>query len=416
MIWGLRKKSVQDLPLVLDIGTTWVKAVAFYVESNTVNVVGRGLQRQTPDSMRGGMVVDLPAVVETCQQAIDQALGGNFTCSSVILGVNGQLVEGITTTVHYDRAHPDQPLEHSEIKNIIYKVQQRAHEKLRQTLADKFLDDHPDIDLIHAAIVDVQLDGYTVENPIGFQGKRLTLTIFNAYIPLIYESILQNLAKELGLNIASIAAQPYGVSKVFVNPDAETEHKNGIFIDIGGQTTDVVVVRNGTIEGMQSFTFGGDALTFRLKQELGGSLEKAEKTKLAYANNKLDKRSGKKISEIIRAEADVWLSGVELALKEFTNTKILPSRIYLTGGSAPLPELARALMTKKWREELPFTKKPHPQMIQPDELWGVQDETGRDIQSQDIPPLALTKLTLNLVSDDDVITNTLQSIVRSMKE
>ncbi len=417
MIWGLRKKTIQDLPLVLDIGTSYVKAVVFYVEDNVVHVVGRSLQKQSPGSMRGGMIVDMPSVVETCQQAIGQAIGGSdISCSSVILGVNGQLVEGITTTVHYDRAHPDQPLEHSELKNIIYKIQQRSSEKLRQSLSEKFLDDHPDIELIHAAVVDVQLDGYTVENPLGFQGKRLTLTIFNAYIPLVYVSVLQNLAKELKLSIASIAAQPYGVSKIFISPDVESEHKDGIFIDVGGQTTDVVVVRNGSIEGMQSFTLGGDALTLKLKQTLGVSLDKAEKTKIDYTNGHLDKRSNNKIAEILRDAAEIWLSGVELALKEFTNTKVLPSKMYLTGGSAPLPELRRVLMTKKWSESLPFAKKPYPLLIKPEELWGVQDETGNEWQPQDIPPLSLTKLTLNLISDDDVVTNTLQSIIRSMKE
>lgn len=416
MFWG-RKQTTQDLPLVLDIGTSYVKAVVFYVEDNLVRIVGRSVRKQIPGSMRGGMVVDLPSVVETCRQAIDEAVGDNdVACSSVILGVNGQLVEGITTTVHYDRAHPDQPLEHSELKNIIYKIQQRSSEKLRNSLSEKFLDDHPDIDLVHAGIVDVQLDGYVVENPVGFQGKRLTLTIFNAYIPLVYVGILQNLAKELGLTIASIAAQPYGVSKIFVNPEVESEHKNGVFIDIGGHTTDVIVVRNSSIEGMQSFAFGGDALTLKIKQSLGGSLDKAEKIKIDYALGRLDKRSSKKISEILRAETDVWLTGVELALKEFTNTKVLPPKIYLTGGSAPLPELRNALMTKKWAEGLPFTKKPYPMVIKPEDLWGVEGEAEDSWQPQDIPPLSLTKLTLNLISDDDVVTGTLQSIVRSMKE
>lgn len=417
MIWGLGKKKNQDLPLILDIGTAYVKAVVFYVEDNKVHIVGRGLQKQSPGSMRGGMIVDMSSAVEACRQAIAQAIGDNaVACSSVILGVNGQLVEGITTTVHYDRAHPDQPLEHSELKNIIYRIQQRSSEKLRQNLAEKFLDDHPDIELIHAAVVDVQFDGYAIENPLGFQGKRLTLTIFNAYIPVVYVGILQNLAKELNLTIASIAAQPYGVSKILVNPGVESEHKNGIFIDIGGQTTDVVVVRNGNIEGMQSFTLGGDAMTLRLKQGLGVSLEKAEKIKIDYAAGRLDKRSSKKIAEILREAADIWLSGVELALKEFTNTRVLPPKMYLTGGSAPLPELKNVLMTKKWSESLPFTKKPYPLLVKPEDLWGVQDETENSWRPQDIPPLALTKLTLNLISDDDVVTNTLQSIVRSMKE
>jgi len=415
MFWG-RKQSAPDHLLVLDIGTSYVKAVIFYATDNQVQIVARGLAKQTADSMRGGMIVDLPAVATTCNRAIDDALGeSDWQLTNVILGVNGQLIEGVTTTVHYDRAHPEQPIEHTELKNIIYKIQQRSSEKLRTSLSEKFLDDHPDIELIHAGIVDVQLDGYVVENPLGFQGKRLTLTIFNAYIPLVYASILQNLAKELGLIIASIAAQPYGLSKIFATPDSETEAKSGVFIDVGGGTTDVVIVKNGTVEGMQSFAFGGDAFTRGLKRGLGLTWDRAEKMKLDYANSKLDKRNAKKASEALVEDASTWLSGVELALAEFHELKLLPPRIYLTGGSAPLPEIKKMLLTKAWAERLPFAKKPFPLLVKPTDLLQVSLENENTLVSQDIPPLALTKLILSLTAPDDVVTNTLQSIVRSMR-
>ena len=69
-------------------------------------------------------------------------------------------------------------------------------------------------------MVDVQFDGYAVENPVGFQGKRLSLTVFNAYVPLVYVSVLQNLAQMLGLKLISIATQPYGLSKLLAQPYA----------------------------------------------------------------------------------------------------------------------------------------------------------------------------------------------------
>jgi len=415
IFWG-RKQSIPDHLLVLDIGTAYVKAVIFCVADDHVQVVARGVAKQVNGSMRGGMIVDLPAVATVCNRAIDDALGeSDWSLANVILGVNGQLIEGVTTTVHYDRAHPEQPIEPVELKNIIYKIQQRSSDKLRATLTAKFADDHPDIELIHAGVVDVQLDGYAVENPIGFQGKRLSLTIFNAYIPLVSASILQTLARELQLTITSIAAQPYGLSKIFASSDATASARSGIFIDIGGGTTDIVIVKNGTVEGMQSFACGGDGFTRGLKRGLGISSERAEKMKLEYAAGRLDKRVAKKVSEALAPDALAWLAGVELALKEFPELKLLPARIYLTGGSAPLPELKRVLLTKGWIEGLPFSKKPFPVLVRPEDLLGVVDDTGRAGTAQDVPPTALTKLTLNLTDQDDLVTNTLQSIVRSMK-
>src|SRR5690606_12814402 len=213
--WGQDQKPEHNHLLVLDIGTSVVKALVIYIEENEVNVVNRGYAAQSHGSMRGGMITDFTSVVDVCRQAISKATEGmDHPPTDLILGVNGQMVEGINTILHYDRTHPQHPLEQSELKNIIYTIQRRSQEKLRENLQEKFTDSHPDIELMHASIVELQLDGYPVENPIGFQGKRLSLTVFNAYIPLVYSSVMQSLARALDLDLISIATQPYGLSKL----------------------------------------------------------------------------------------------------------------------------------------------------------------------------------------------------------
>jgi cell division protein FtsA len=420
MVWGRIKPTKPEHLLVLDIGTSFVKAVLYYIEDNQIHVVSTAVREHEVGSMNGAMVANLHNVSLACKETIEAVWeDSGEVCRQVIFGVNGQLVEGVTTTVHYDRAHPEQPLEHAELKNIIYKIQQRSSEKLRTSLQERFLDDHPDIELIHATVVDVQLDGYRIENPVGFQGKRLSLTIFNAYVPLLYTSILQNIAKELGLEIVSIAALPYSVSKVFLNPDVEIEDdekRDAIFIDIGGATTDVIVVKNGSVEGIQSFAFGGEAFTNRVQKITGKNFDKSEETKIDYVESKLDKKLTANIEEAFMEEAHLWLQGVKIALREFPDLKILPARIYLTGGSSFVPELKRVLMTKAWAEELPFVKKPFPLLVKPTDIWGISNMEELELEAQDIPPLCLAKLSLNLTSEHDVVTNTLQSIVRSMKE
>jgi cell division protein FtsA len=413
--WGQKELSGKHYLIVLDVGTVVAKALVVYLENNEVCVVGRSYVRQSEDSMRGGMIADIASVSATCKQAIEEACAGlDELPKDLILGVNGQLVEGVTTTLHYDRAHPEHPLEHSELKNIIYKIQQGSAEKLRAALNEKFLNTHPDIQLIHAAVVEVQLDGYVVENPIGFQGKRLTLTVFNAYLPLVYTSILQNLAKLLQLNLVSIATQPYGLSKLLVNVPGDIDI-NGIFIDIGGRSTDVVIVKNGSVEGMQSFAIGGSAFTGAIKTSLKLTYSQAEKTKLDYSAGTIDKRTAKKIISAIESEAELWRLGVELALREFPETKVLPNTIYLTGGGANLPDIKATLQARGWYNGLSFAGKPAVAVVSSDEVGLVADEMDLEWGAQDLPPLGIAKLTLDLVGKDDIVTTTLQTIVRAMR-
>ncbi|MFA5010187.1 MAG: cell division FtsA domain-containing protein [Patescibacteria group bacterium] len=414
MMWG-RKTSPKPQPqLILDLGTSTVKAILVYVEDNEVHVVGRAYVKYQPNSLRGGVIVDLNNVAQACREAIDLvSQQAKHQPKATIIGVSGQLVESVTTTVHYDRANPEQALDATELKNIIYKIQQRSIERLRTVLREKFTDAHPDVELIHAAVVDVQLDGYTVANPIGFQGKRLTLTIFNAYIPLVYASMLQELTRQLGLQLISIAAQPYGMSKILVKKTLQDYQ--GIFIDVGHTTTDVVVVKHGSVEGMQNFAFGGQAFSRAIQKALKTTPERAEKIKLDHSGSKLNKKSADQVSEALLTDARIWLAGVELALKEFSDLKLLPSRIYLTGGSATIPELRRVLLTKDWTTELPFSSKPYPEVIAPDTVDDALDEIGVTWSPQDLPTLGLAKLLLDLTPDDDIVTAMLQSIVRSMK-
>ncbi len=415
MVWGRKTNSGPQRQLILDLGTGTVKAVIIFVEDNELHIAGRAYVKYPPKSVQGGVIVDLDAVAGACREAITLAAAqADYQPQSVIFGVGGQLVESVTTTVHYDRAHPEQSLDASELKNIIYKVQQRSSERLKGVLREKFADAHPNVELIHAAVVDMQFDGYTLNNPIGFQGKRLTLTIFNAYIPLIYASMLQGLARQLNLQLVSIAAEPYGISKLLAKSDNLRDY-SGVFVDVGFTSTDVVVVRAGNVEGMQSFSLGGQLFTHSIQKGLKTTPDRAEKIKLEHGSGKLNKRSADKISEMIMPDARVWLSGIELALKEFSDLKTLPSRIYLTGGSAPLPELRRVLLTKDWAQNLAFTNKPYPEVIPADDIDNVIDEVGLDWSPADLPTLGLAKLLLDLNPPEDMVTEMLQNIVRSMK-
>lgn len=417
MFWGRDQKPVKRPNLILDLGTGSLKAMLVFEEDKELHVSGKSYIKAKTGSLRGGLIQDLPLVTLAASRAIEEVFAQSGTqVDSVIFGVGGQLVESVTTTVHYDRINPEQPLEAAELKNIIYRIIERSNEKLRSALKDKFNDEHPDIELIHAAVVDVQLDGYTIANPVGFQGKRLSLTIFNAYIPLVYASVLQNLAKNLGLSIKSIAAQPYGVSKIFLGlPDiAKTE--NAVFIDVGHSATDLIVVKNGQVEGFQSFIFGGEDITRAIMRELKLSHEKAESLKKDYARGQLSAKQSQQVADAIRESVTIWRDGIRLSLAEFSDLKMIGSQIYLTGGGAALPDMKKSLHTKAWWADLPFVKRPTIAIIHPDQIENVVDEIGLDWDESDIPPLGLAKLTIDAYAPDDSVTTTLQSITRSLKD
>jgi cell division protein FtsA len=397
----------------LDIGTEFVKALIFRIEDGKGIIVGTGRSRQRLGDMHGGTVTDIAGVVENCSKALDQAeeMSG-VVADECIIGIAGELVKGTTTTVHYERLNPTKKIDLAELKNIVNKVQWKAFDAAREQLAWETGQAELDVKLVSASIVDVKIDGYKVTNPVGFQGKDVSIGIFNAFAPMVHLGALQTIASDLGLELISIAAEPYAVARS-VGVDEAGEF-SAIFIDVGGGTSDIAVVRNGGLEGTKMFAIGGRSFTKRVSQSFNVAFAKAEEIKIAYATDELEKEDAEKVKESLGLDAEVWLSGVELSLSEFPDVDSLPSRILLCGGGSALPEIKKALEGSDWYKDLPFAKKPKVNFIKPTDVANMVDETGTIKDQQDITPMGLGALIVDMDMEDDVMPGILNKIVRSM--
>ncbi|MFO0780427.1 MAG: cell division FtsA domain-containing protein [Candidatus Gracilibacteria bacterium] len=397
--------------VALDIGTEFVKALLCSAEGTKGRVLGVGRKRQRLGDMQSGAVTDIASVINNCQEAIRDAekmAGAN--ASKLIMGIAGELVKGATTTISYTRREPDTKIDLAELKNIVHKVQWKAFDEVRSQLAFETGYNEIDVKLVNAAIVGVYIDGYKVANPLGFQGKEVTISIFNAFAPLVHYGALQTIAAELDMDLLAITAEPYAVSRCMAYEDGG--NFSAIFVDIGGGTSDIAVVRNGTVEGTKMFTLGGRTFTKRLAQALNISFEEAEEIKLAYSNERLEKQSHKIVREAMKSDCEVWLSGVALTLSEFENVDILPSKILLCGGGSHLPEIKEVLETREWTQKLPFPKKPHITFMQPKMIMNMTDETKQMKDMEDVTPLALANIALEYIGEEQILSKLLKKVVR----
>src|SRR5207302_5741930 len=155
------------------------------------------------------------------------------------------------------------------------------------------------------------------------------------------------------------------------------------FVDVGGGTTDVALVRNGGIEATRMFALGGRAFTRRVASELDMSLEQAEQFKVAHGEGRLAADQRILARNAVNPNAEVLAQGVALALEEMAHGEMLPPAIYLAGGGAALPEIAQQLAALEWTECLPFPKPPAIEVLRPDAVSGVYDSTGLLTRTQD---------------------------------
>ncbi|HQH40881.1 MAG TPA: hypothetical protein PK825_03975 [Bacteroidales bacterium] len=130
----------------------------------------------------------------------------------------------------------------------------------------------------------------------------------------------------------------------------------------------------------------------------------------------INKKQQEKIVKSLDGDCQVWLSGVQLALEEFSGIDLLPSRILLCGGGSMLPDIKKLLEDSDWVEDLPFAKKPKVSFIHPRDVANVIDETQSLDDAQDITPMALANMAIDLAGTPSVITGAMDKIVDSLKE
>ncbi|MCC7289144.1 pilus assembly protein PilM [bacterium] len=409
----LKPKSTSQYLVALDIGTEYVKALIGQVAGDKVEIIGVGRQRQRLTDMSSGAVTDIAGVVENCDAALKRAeqMAG-VVAKDAVLGIAGELVKGGSTSISYRRARPNIQIDMVELKDIIERIQNEAFERVRKELAWETGYKELEVKLVNAAVVDVYIDGYRVTNPIGFQGRDVSIQIFNAFAPMVHLGALQSVAKDLDLNLINIAAEPFAVAKS-VGAEDSTEF-SAIFIDIGGGTSDIAVVNNGGVEGTKMFAIGGRSFTKRIASNLGVSFEKAEQLKLDHSAGKLGAKQEKDVAAALAGDIEVWLSGVELSLSEFDKLDHLPNRIMLCGGGSALPEIKQALMGSTWYKNLGFARKPKVDFVSPSEVSRVVDKTGKLVNQQDITPMGLANLGLDIVGTESIGENVLQRLSRTL--
>lgn len=361
----------------LDIGTEYVKALIGKVTSEGIEIIGMGRRHQALSDMQAGAIADIARVVDNCDKALaiaEQQAG--VSARTAVIGIAGELVKGMTTTVRVTRKDAEKALDLAEVERIIKLVQQRAQEKAKQQLAWELGGKDVEIRLVNSALVGIEIDGYKVTSPVGFQGRDVVVQLYTAFAPLIHIGALEQTAQRLDLDLLAVAAEPFAVARSVIGDDTSAS-MSAILMDIGGGTTDIAVINDGGVQGTKMFGIGGRAYTRSIERELNVEFDQAEDLKVGLSNHHVPQHNIAAVEGAIHKTLDVWMSGVEVALGEFTKLDHLPHRVLLCGGGSSLDSLMDKLEQTDWYTHLPFTKKPIVQHIHPDDVVGIIDKTGQ---------------------------------------
>ncbi|MBI2624699.1 hypothetical protein HYW67_04435 [Candidatus Parcubacteria bacterium] len=339
-------EATGEVVCVFDMGTSVVKAAILGLDydAGTTSILGLGQAKYAEPLVMTETLPEAP-LTPVFEAALDDARRQHRgkVRRAYIVG-QSPFIGGGTFTFSYVRETPKVKIEAGELKAIIQKVQWRALEKIKKEMRAAAV--------LYARITEVRIDGYQVASPIGFQGREVTLTIFNIYAsPTVLGSFTEHL-KAFKLELAGITTQTLS----FWSWLAQTRSAQfgAITIDVGGAGTRVAVFRRGRLDGERVFSIGAMSLARRLVEAFSVTPAIAQDILAKYEVGGLSTAVTEKIAALLAGDIELWKQGLTLVLKEFAKADVLPQEVFLVGNSRDLSGVSQAVRDLTSVPELAF--------------------------------------------------------------
>lgn len=152
-----------------------------------------------------------------------------------------------------------------------------------------------------------------------------------------------DLLESIGLNVIAFEPDNLALSRAMLAPDATLPQ---MVLDIGGKSTDLVIVMNGAPRLTRAISTGSDAIIKSAMQNLNIDEKQAGDFVFKFGLSK-DKLEGQ-IARAIQSTVDLLVTEIDKSIKFFqaryTDTKL--DRIIVTGGASALPEFPLYIANK----------------------------------------------------------------------
>jgi cell division protein FtsA len=255
-----------NLIVGLDLGTTKTCVIVGEVHNGGIDVIG--FASVPSKGLRKGMVINIESTVDSISKVIEEAeLMSGCKISAVYTGIAGSHIKGINS--HGVIGIKDSEVTKDDISRVIE--------------AAKAIAIPLDREIIHILPQEFIVDEQNgIHEPLGMAGVRLEA---NVHMVTGAASSAQNIIKcanRNGLVVKELVLQPLASSESTLEDD---ERELGVvLVDIGGGTTDIALLKGGSIRYTSVLALGGDHITSDIAVGLRTSLKQAEELKLHYGS------------------------------------------------------------------------------------------------------------------------------------
>lgn len=185
------------------------------------------------------------------------------------------------------------------------------------------------VKIIELKNIQTKLNGYNTLNPFNKKTTELELTTF---ISISEESILKKFRDAIGrhFHLEEIIFSSFLMSSFTVARDIFINQDNFLLVNIGGEVTDISMVKKEVLRESISFPMGRNFMIRGISQALNCSLNEARGYLSLYKDGHMDKKVFESFEDAISSLRADWLKGFQEFLSYLSNDVSIPSTIFIT--------------------------------------------------------------------------------------
>ena len=332
-------RKARNIVVGLDMGTTKISAIIGEIQDDgIIDVIGIG--SHLCSGLQKGVVANMDSTVDAIVRAIEEAqIMADVEVDSAYVSLAGAHVTGINSTGII--AVKNQEITGREIERVIEAARVVALPEDRE--------------IIHVLpqefIVDDQ-DGI-LEPPLGMSATRLEAKVHIVTVAMAAANNVIKCVNKAGFEVEDIVLEQLAVSEATLNADERDAEV--LLIDIGGGSTNIALLADGTLKFTSVLGIGGTHITKDLAIGLNTSVPDAEQIKKAHGcafiplvhdrdvvevsfsdSHETERIRRLDICEIIEPRAEEILQMVLSEINDSGYTTDMISYVVLTGGTASL--------------------------------------------------------------------------------
>jgi type IV pilus assembly protein PilM len=296
----------------LDIGSSSIKVCHLKETKRGHTLMGFGMIPLPPEAIVDGALMNSTAIVDAIRELFQSQ---KIKHKEVAISVSG----------------------HSVILKKI-NLPQMTEEELEESLkweAEQY---------IPFDINDVNIDHFTLNRDNG-QGQMDVLLVaakkdmINDYVSVVTEAGLSPVVVDVdAFAIQNQFEANYGI------PPSETV----VLVNVGASVININVVSNGVSAFTRDISMGGNAYTDEIQKQLNVSYDEAEELKIGGRGAESDSVVPQEVERVMTQVSETLSNEIQRSLDFFsaTSADVQISKVFLSGGTAKVPALARTLEAK----------------------------------------------------------------------